>query len=132
MRLVVSIPYDYSHGAKERLPASSVCKSGEGSRSETIHTVRSLYSGQADLRMGGPLCLSFPVPIEWSFLMPKYNIQIQVAGHIILDVVEAQDPPHAVRILNEMGIRDGEYELPSSVVAEAEAMVRESNRLTHG
>lgn len=64
--------------------------------------------------------------------MPKFNISIQVAGHIILDEVEAVDPAHAVRILNEMGVRDGEYELPSNVVAETEAMVRESNRLTHG
>ena len=64
--------------------------------------------------------------------MPKYNIRIEVAGHIIVDEWEAVDVPHAVRILNECGVRDGEYELPSSVVAEAEAMVRESNQLTHG
>jgi len=64
--------------------------------------------------------------------MPKYNIRIQVAGYILIDEVEAVDPPHAVRILNEMGIRDGEYELPASLIAEAEAMVREDNLLTHG
>lgn len=64
--------------------------------------------------------------------MPKFNISIQVAGHIILDEVEAVDPAHAVRILNEMGVRDNEMELPATLIAEAVAMVREDNQLTHG
>ena len=64
--------------------------------------------------------------------MPKLNIRIQVAGHIVIDQWEGVDVPHIVRQLNECGIRDDEYELPSSVVAEPEAMVRDANRITHG
>jgi hypothetical protein len=64
--------------------------------------------------------------------MPKFNISIQVAGHVIIDEVEAVDPAHAVRILNEMGVRDNEMELPATLIAEAVAMVREDNQLTHG
>tara|TARA_R110002020_G_scaffold300097_1_gene515772 strand:+ start:1098 stop:1316 length:219 start_codon:yes stop_codon:yes gene_type:complete len=72
------------------------------------------------------------MPIEMEAIMPKFNISIQVAGHIILDEVEAVDPAHAVRILNEMGVRDNEMELPATLIAEAVAMVREDNQLTHG
>ena len=61
-----------------------------------------------------------------------YNITIHVAGNELPLTVEAVDESHAVRQLNEMNIRDGEYDLPFDVIAEAEAMVRESNRLTHG
>lgn len=61
--------------------------------------------------------------------MPTFTFEIQIAGHFILDGVEAVDRPHAVRILNEMGVRDDEWELCTT---EAEAMVREDNELTHG
>ena len=64
--------------------------------------------------------------------MRKFNISIQVAGHVIIDEVEAVDPAHAVRILNEMGVRDNEMELPASVIAEAEYMVCWNNQLAHG